>query len=308
MSVDWRSGAEPGLTAEVRALVAAARDVDGVEPLGGHLLEALTTDHAPARVALRADDGTLLGLAVAPEQDPAELVVHPDHRGRGRGGALLASALDRAGRVWAHGNLPAAAALAERSGLVRVRTLLQMRRTGPPPVAPDLPAGVRLRAFRPGRDEQALLGVNARAFAWHPEQGRLDLPGLELEMAQDWFDPAGLLLAVTDDDTVLGFHWTKVHPVDPTPPPADAAGAGTSGGPIGEVYVLAVDPLSPIRRLGGALTVAGLDHLAGRGLRTVMLYVEADNTRAVELYERWSFTVHQENVVWSRSAGAPDSR
>ena len=40
--------------------------------------------------------------------------------------------------------------------------------------------------------------MNARAFAWHPEQGRLDRAGLALEMAQHWFDPAGFFLAVDE--------------------------------------------------------------------------------------------------------------
>ena len=74
-----------------------------------------------------------------------------------------------------------------------------------------LPARGDVRTFRPGDDDVAFLGVNARAFAWHPEQGRLDQAGLAAEMAQDWFDPAGFFLAVDADDTVLGFHWTKVH-------------------------------------------------------------------------------------------------
>ncbi len=79
---------------------------------------------------------------------------------------------------------------------------------------------MRLRTFVPGQDEEAFLAVNARAFAWHPEQGRLDLAGLRGEMAQEWFDPAGFFLAVTTGDgpeQVLGFHWTKVHPTDPNP-------------------------------------------------------------------------------------------
>jgi len=205
--------------------------------------------------------------------------------------------------VWAYGDLPGAAAVADRLGLVRGRVLLQMRRTTTPgqdvpPPEYRLPPGVRLRTFVPGQDEEAFLAVNARAFAWHPEQGRLDLAGLQGEMAQEWFDPAGFFLAVTTDDEperVLGFHWTKVHPADPNP------GRDGAAGPIGEIYVLGVDPEAGIRGLGTPLTEIGLDHLRRRGLETVMLYVEGDNDRARRLYERFGFTTFLSNVVYARA-------
>jgi mycothiol synthase len=38
--------------------------------------------------------------------------------------------------------------------------------------------------------------------------------------------------------------------------------------------------------------LAGLDHLARQGLTTGMLYVDADNTPAVGLYEHIGFTIH----------------
>ncbi len=151
------------------------------------------------------------------------------------------------------------------------------------------PNGVQLRAFEPGHDERQFLAVNARAFEWHPEQGRLDLAGLQAEMAQPWFDPAGFILAVDERDVVLGFHWTKVHSDGPVP--------------LGEVYVLGVDPLAalhgePIRGLGGPLLAAGLAHLAGAGLETVLLYVEGDNARALKLYRRLGFDTFSTDVVY----------
>ncbi len=95
-------------------------------------------------------------------------------------------------------------------------------------------------------------------------------------------------------ERLLGFHWTKVHRRDPTP--------GASGGqaPVGEVYVLGVDPRSGVRGLGAPLTAIGLDHLAGQGLDTVMLYVEGDNERALRLYRRFGFVDYLTNVVYRR--------
>jgi mycothiol synthase len=131
--------------------------------------------------------------------------------------------------------------------------------------------------------------VNARAFATHPEQGRWTRADLELREAESWFDPAGFFLAWRDG-RLLGSHWTKVHP---------AGEAGVQ--PIGELYVLGIDPDAQGMRLGRALTDLGLAHLRARGLSHVLLYVEEDNTAAVALYERSGFTRYTVDVSWRRT-------
>ena len=205
-----------------------------------------------------------------------DLAVAPEARGRGLGGTLAAAALAAPGAVtaWSHGDHPAAAAIAGRERLDRVRELWVMRRPAEArlPDAPP-PAGVRLRTFEPAADGPALLAVNAAAFADHPEQGALDDRGLAERMAEPWFDPSGLLLAVDDAGDLLGFHWTKRH---------DQA--------HGEVYVLGIAPAAQGRGLGRVLTVAGLRHLAERGAREVLLYVESDNGPALRLYDGLGFT------------------
>ena len=191
-------------------------------------------------------------------------------------------------RVWAHGDHPSAGALALSLGFERARVLLQMRRPLVAPVeAPALPAGVRLRPFQPGADEQAWLAVNARAFVDLPDQGRRTIEELRTLMAEPWFDPAGFLLAERDGQ-LLGFHWTKIHGrsgvnaagVDPT---------GTGHRPMGEVYVLGVDPGAQSQGLGAALALAGLRHLQDAGVDRVMLYVDETNHAAVALYRRLGF-------------------
>jgi len=180
--------------------------------------------------------------------------------------------------------------------LRRIRVLLRMQRTGPlvgAPAAP-VPAGVGVRTFRVGQDEDEFLRVNASAFAWHPEQGRLDAAALAGEQSQDWFDPSGFFLAFDGNDRLLGFHWTKVHP----PAPTREAPAGAQ--PIGEVYVLGVDPAAGVPGLGSALTRVGLEHLAAQGLSTVILYVEGDNDRALGLYRKFGFSVAGSDVVYAR--------
>lgn len=294
----WRPSDPTGDPDAVQAVVTAAIAQDGVAAVSGHVLEAIAAGRAEVCVIPSATGSGLDGLAVALGGDPAEVVVAPSARGRGLGTRLVRAALDRQPGVWAYGDLPAAAAVAASLGLVRGRGLVQLRRAGDGAAGsgpvPELPAGVSIRSFRPG-DEDQIVGVNARAFAWHPEQGAMTRADLDEQIAQDWFDPAGLFVAVTTDadgaERIVGFHWTKVHPVDPTPRSGPV-------GPIGEIYVLAADPAAGVRGVGGPLTAAGLDHLAARGLTTVMLYTEADNDRALALYRRFGFTLFVGNVVY----------
>jgi mycothiol synthase len=217
----------------------------------------------------------------------AELVVHPEFRNQGIGGEMLRALADRAQplRVWSHHNDPAAARLAEKYGFEPVRELRRMGMDfgsdGFP--EPRLPDGVRLRAFVPGQDEEAVVAVNARAFSWHPEQGSLTVQEVLEKEQRDWFDPAGFFLAVDADDKLLGFHWTKVHP-DST----------------GEVYVVGVDPDAQGGGLGKALTLAGLRHLRGLGLPRVILYVESDNAPAIAVYTKLGFELLDVGVQYVR--------
>ena len=277
--------------AAVGRLLAAAEAVDGVpavneqaqlaidsgdEPDARHVLGTTSADAEERLVGYVHLDLTGGRAGVA-----AECVVHPEHRRRGWGGRLVARAVEEAAPypvlLWSHGDHPGAARLAERLGFERVRDLWQMRRdlTAALP-AVEVPAGVRLRTFVVGADEQAWLELNARAFADHPEQGGMDMVDLARRTGADWFDAAGFFLAERDG-RLVGFHWTKVHPGDGGHPP------------VGEVYVVGVDPEAQGGGLGRALTLAGLHHLRERGLSEVLLYVEADNLPARRVYERLGF-------------------
>lgn len=290
LALTWIVAPSDEQIATAVGLLAAAAAADGVDPVSE--AAALRLHHPGTGVHLLAHDsaGALVGYAGLDERlerRTAEFAVHPGHRRRGVGGALLAALADRVSGplwVWAHGEHPAALRLAQRAGLVRRRELLQLRRGLADPIPLRvLPAGVVLRAFVPGKDEAAVVRVNDRAFSWHPEQSRWNTRELQVREAQPWFDPTGFLLAADPAGRLLGFHWTKVHPDG-----------------LGEVYVLAVDPDAQGTGLGGALTVAGLAHLRGRAVAEVMLYVESDNAAAQRTYQKLGFVHHHTDVEFLR--------
>ncbi|MFE2553178.1 mycothiol synthase [Streptomyces sp. NPDC059355] len=242
---------------------------------------------------LLTEKGRLAGYGQLEDTDPveapaAELVVHPALRGRGHGRALGSALLAASGkriRVWAHGGKSAARHLAQVLGLTLFRELRQLRRPlgpdGPPLPEVALPAGVTVRTFVPGQDDAAWLAVNSAAFAHHPEQGSLTQRDLNDRIAQPWFDPKGFFLAERDGE-LIGFHWTKVHAEER----------------LGEVYVLGVRPGAQGGGLGKALTAVGLNHLAGAGLPTAMLYVDADNPAALAVYEGLGFSTHEVDLMY----------
>ncbi|TMR39449.1 mycothiol synthase [Nonomuraea zeae] len=283
--------------AEVLDLVGAATEADGVRPLNEHVMLHLRYGGDPqARSLLLQAGGTLLGYAHVDPTDEVEgpsveLVIHPAHRRKGNGARLLRAVIELTGgrlRLWAHGGHAGAGALAVSFGFERVRSLWQMRRSLFAPLAAyTVPPGISLRTFVPGQDEEAWLKVNAAAFAHHPEQGAWTMDDLLRREQEPWFDPEGFFLAFRDD-RLVGFHWTKIH------------GSSDHGHePLGEVYVVGVDPTQQGTGLGKALTLAGLGHLRSRGLAQAMLYVDEANTAAIRLYESLGFNRWDVDVMYA---------
>jgi mycothiol synthase len=206
----------------------------------------------------------------------AEFVVLPSARGQGNGTKMLETIIEgTAGelRIWAHGDHPAARALAASHGLEPVRTLLQLR--APVPAVES----VDTQHFRPGRDEDAWLALNAMAFASHPEQGSVNRAELDQLMSESWFDSDDFLV-LHDGDAMIGYCWLKVD------------------GEPGEFYVVGVDPGRQRQGLGRQLMDAGFARLAERGIRTASLYVEADNAPAVSLYRSLGFVEHSIDIQY----------
>ena len=193
---------------------------------------------------------------------------------------------------------PAPTALDEAAaaqGFEVTRTTLQLR--CPLPVPPERRGAVEagpgptFRAFQLGRDEGPWLDVNNRAFAWHPDQSNRTSDDLAALEAEPWLRTDGFLVHDGDDGRLDGFCWTKIH--DRHDPP------------LGEIYVIGVDPARHGRGLGRALVLAGLDWLAGQGLADGMLYVEADNQPALHLYRSLGFVEHHRHRWWRWAIDRP---
>ncbi|MEM1333013.1 MAG: mycothiol synthase, partial [Actinomycetota bacterium] len=281
----------------VNHLLDAAARADGRRPLSDHLYLDLVHGgrHGGFAGLVAWEPGhdhpvAYAQVSEANASNVIELVVHPHHRYEMAtiGPELLDAALDvvrstGGGHVnwWVYEPTSAHLALAEHGGLRQGRTLLQMRR----PLPAERQATVDTRAFVPGSDDEAWLSVNNRAFAEHGEQGGWTLDTFCQRRGEAWFDPSGFRIHERDD-RMAGFCWTKVHDADAT------TASDAIDGRLGEIYVIAVDPDFHGLGLGSELTLAGLDHLTSAGIRTAMLYVDADNVGAVRMYERLGFAVH----------------
>ncbi len=235
----------------------------------------------------------LAGLLAEPDEgDPAAVDAAIDATAERLWSALgpvLAAAEATSVELWAHPARPWHERLAARHGLTEIRALHQLR--CPLPIEVDVEP-LPSRPFRPGDDDQALLRVNNRAFAEHPDQGGMTEATLAELAGQDWFDPDGIRLHDDPDrpGILAGFCWTKIHE-----PVAD-------GQPrLGEIYAIGIDPDHHGRGLGVPMTAAGLRWLTDRGLTVGMLYVEADNEPALRTYDRLGFRHHRTDRAWRRA-------
>ena len=267
------------------------RDLDHPEPASiGYL--AREGDRAVAYVHVaRSDTFTpqhwSLGLVRAPGDARTEatnllLVAARDHIAAKGGGQTI---------LWQFDPTPADDALFASRQFQPSRDLYQMRVALPLAETARFPDDVVVRTFEPGRDEEAWLEVNNRAFVNHPEQGGWIRATLARRMAELWFDPERFLLAF-DGAGLAGFNWLKVHEPDGHDPR------------LGEIFVIGIDPGRQGRGLGRALAVEGLARLAKDGITTGMLFVAAENTSALALYRALGFEVHRIDRAYERLVGA----
>ena len=156
-----------------------------------------------------------------------------------------------------------------------MRHILKIHRSLLNPI-PESAHSFTLRTFNPATDKAQWLELNNTIFIKHPDQGNWALADLENRMAEPWFDANGFFLAV-DGEKIIGFCWTKIHD------------EFVNQDPIGELYVVGVHPEHAHKGIGRAVSIAAMTYLVGKGLKTSMLYVDADNEKGLALYKSLGF-------------------
>jgi mycothiol synthase len=226
-------------------------------------------------------------------------VVHPEHRGHGIGSALLDRIELRASELLARVPSPrfrhsvnagdhAAAALLRVRGLRPVRHFWHMQIDLAEPIEPlPAPEGIEIGGIKPEEDLGAIHTVLDEAFA---EDWGGDHPGdfdrwVEEETRSLSYDPTLWLLA-REGGVPVG------------------ALIGNQGEESGSVEWLAVLASHRGRGIGSALLHRSFASFAARGLRHVLLNVDAENvTGATGVYERVGMRVVNRWDMWERPAG-----
>lgn len=285
MIVDYRVQLSESIAYKVLELAKVVSEVDGIGGISEQPRVHMTSQ-GYEHYLMWIDDSPIAYAHITPgdnsHNDSAELIVHPDYRNRHIGSGLIARILADRPHIglWAYGNLAPAQKIAKKFNLRIRRTLLQMSMVLEKTYNQGLDK--RIRTYKTG-DEQDILKVNNAAFSWHPEQGGWHIDDIYERLATPWFDPKGLFIA-QEDNRIIGFHWTKIHP--------DIS--------AGEIYILAVDPDMAGQGIGKALTQIGLEYFREHQLASSILYVEDNNLPALRVYEKMGYQITIRNCVYGQ--------
>ena len=277
-------------------LIAQTTAIDGTPPIAEHILLHLRHGGDKSDSHLLIENSTqVIGYAHIDQTDlvagpSVELVVAPDHRASDVGEKLLSEAIKICGnkiRLWGHGQQAATHTLATTHNFEKIRTVLQMSRSlAEIQQLPVIDPKISIRSFLPAIDNQPWLELNNLVFKDHPEQGGWGVSDLNHRVNEEWFDEKGFFIAERDNQ-MIGFTWTKIH----------GAHSHDHGGnesahahpAIGEIYITAISPSFVGGGIGKALTITALNYLKYQGLEDVILYVDAENQSAINLYQSLGF-------------------
>ena len=156
-----------------------------------------------------------------------------------------------------------------------MRHILKLHRSLLDPI-PQVSNNFEISTFVPSLQKEEWLELNNKIFIKHPDQGNWAMADLENRMAEPWFDPKGFFLCV-HNGKIVGFCWTKIH------------NEFVNQDPIGELYVIGVDPAESGKGIGRAVCTEGLIYLKEKGIKQAILYVDDDNVAGKGLYKSLGF-------------------
>ncbi len=217
-------------------------------------------------------------------------------RRRRRRDARRRGAARRRARRRAHGRL-GVRARTERRRAARTRRLragarpLRDARVAAPGEEPKWPGGITVRDFEPGTDDAAWLRVNNRAFENHPEQGAWIEATLAAAAGRGLVRPFAVRARLRRRRRRRP---RRLQLVQATPGGRERTATGRDlrdrGRPPCRRYAASAVPLA----------IEGLARMHARGSETGSLFTDADNTRAIGLYESLGFAVHRVDRSYAR--------
>ncbi|MET8981858.1 GNAT family N-acetyltransferase [Streptomyces sp. NPDC004539] len=223
----------------------------------------------------------------------ATVQVHPRHRGRGLGAWLLAwvearareRGGDRLAQTLADSDHAAVSLLVSRGYSRLVTEWLLHIATPVEPEVPRPPAGVTVRAFRPG-DEQAAYRLTEDAFDEWQQRRKSYAEWAGHTVGRTTFAPAASPVAFAGDEMV-----GAVLSLD------------VPGGEEGYVERVAVRRDQRGRGIARVLLLEAFRAFQRQGRPGCTLWTHSD-TGALSLYEHIGMTVRRSSTVYSRTLGA----
>ena len=248
-------------------------------------------------------DGALAAYGEVSDRGSGKLVadgyVHPAHRGKGLGTAIVRLMEARARELAP--NTPGGAEVSLGNGVLLLdqagrdildaegysvaRVFWEMRITlTEEPAAPTLPAGLRLRGFIPGQDDRAVFETIESAFADHWEHTPHEFDEWHSRLERPDFDPALWLVVEAQDGTI------------------PAALLGWMRSDHGWISTIGTRREWRGKGLASALLRASFGVFWRRGERVVALGVDSQNpTGATRVYEAAGMRAASSAVVYKKT-------
>ena len=251
---------------------------------------------------VETEDGRIVGYGGLVNHEYAIYEIlgngHPDFKGRGIGTTMLHAVEKRAREMMVHAQPDARVVLKttinqkdtagitlhENEGYLpaQYHWRMEINLKDAPPM-PNFPAGIELRPFVQGEQDEAILRANNEAFREHP--GHIDWS------LEEWrryryddpeFDPT-LWMIAWDGDEIAGYSINRYR----------------TG--IGWIRTLGVRPHWRKRGLGEALLYHSFGEYYRRGTKTVGLGVNANNpTGATRLYLKVGMHAASEHITYEK--------